>query len=261
MLEKYLPSQKRNTFGPRMKKKGFKNNLWEKILPNFFCHSKPTLVPFIQSLKRPNATRQRLLKYLVPAILLSLAFNVPKFFEATVVYDGDDGDDGETGGGGNGTEGDSPPAPRIGVTDMRKSPAYSAYNNWSRFILLGLLPFALLVFFNAMIYRCQVFQNRNVFSFDNFVPFPATSRPARSAARGGRAWPWSTRAASTTEGRRCSHRAPGWRHQRGNHIGALPRLRPPPLPLLRRQRPWPSPPRLLPRRAASRRASPASSPG
>ncbi len=138
-------------------------------MPIFFCHSKPTFVSFIQSLKRPNATRQRLLKYLVPAILLSLAFNVPKFFEATVVYDDDDGDD--TGGGGNGTEEDSRPAPRIGVTDMRKSPAYSAYNNWSRFILLGLLPFALLVFFNAMIYRCQVSQIRNVFSLDDFTLF------------------------------------------------------------------------------------------
>ena len=31
--------------------------------------------------------RRRLLKYILPVIFLSLAFNVPKFFEATIAYD------------------------------------------------------------------------------------------------------------------------------------------------------------------------------
>ena len=34
-----------------------------------------------------RAMRRRLLKYILPVIFLSLAFNVPKFFEATIAYD------------------------------------------------------------------------------------------------------------------------------------------------------------------------------
>ena len=43
--------------------------------------------------------------------------------------------------------------PLIRLTDLRMNPVYSMYNSWSRFFLLGLLPFALLVFFNVKIYR------------------------------------------------------------------------------------------------------------
>ena len=35
---------------------------------------------------------------------------------------------------------------------MRMNHVYSGYNNWSRLIVLGVVPFALLVFFNARIY-------------------------------------------------------------------------------------------------------------
>ena len=35
---------------------------------------------------------------------------------------------------------------------MRMNHIYSGYNNWSRLIVLGVVPFALLVFFNARIY-------------------------------------------------------------------------------------------------------------
>jgi len=33
-----------------------------------------------------EAIRNRLIKYLVPVILLSLTFNIPKFMEAKIVY-------------------------------------------------------------------------------------------------------------------------------------------------------------------------------
>ena len=33
-----------------------------------------------------NAMRRRLLKYILPVFLLSLAFTVPKFFEAQIAY-------------------------------------------------------------------------------------------------------------------------------------------------------------------------------
>ena len=35
---------------------------------------------------------------------------------------------------------------------MRMNHNYSAYNNWSRLIILGVVPFVLLVIFNARIY-------------------------------------------------------------------------------------------------------------
>ena len=42
--------------------------------------------------------------------------------------------------------------PFIAVTDLRRNPLYSAYNNWSRIFVLGIIPFCMLVFFNLKIY-------------------------------------------------------------------------------------------------------------
>ena len=39
------------------------------------------------------------------------------------------------------------------VAALRTHPIYSAYNNWSRLIILGIIPFLLLVFFNTRIYE------------------------------------------------------------------------------------------------------------
>ena len=41
----------------------------------------------------------------------------------------------------------------IRVADLRTHPVYSAYNNWSRLLVLGIIPFSLLVFFNIKIYK------------------------------------------------------------------------------------------------------------
>ena len=38
-----------------------------------------------QSLTSPGALRRRLLKYVIPVIAFSVAFNIPKFFEAQIV--------------------------------------------------------------------------------------------------------------------------------------------------------------------------------
>ena len=38
-----------------------------------------------QSLNSPGALRRRLLKYVIPVIAFSVAFNIPKFFEAQIV--------------------------------------------------------------------------------------------------------------------------------------------------------------------------------
>ncbi len=43
--------------------------------------------------------------------------------------------------------------PELRVAALRTHPIYSAYNNWSRLIVLGIIPFTLLVFFNTKIYE------------------------------------------------------------------------------------------------------------
>jgi len=43
-------------------------------------------VSYSQSMSAPNATRRRLIRFVIPAFILSLAFNVPKFLEAKVEY-------------------------------------------------------------------------------------------------------------------------------------------------------------------------------
>ena len=42
---------------------------------------------------------------------------------------------------------------RLNVTELRISPTYSAYDNWSQSIVLGFAPAVMLIYFNTMIYR------------------------------------------------------------------------------------------------------------
>ena len=50
--------------------------------------------------------------------------------------------------------------PILIVAELRTHPWYSAYNMWSRLLLLGIVPFSLLVFFNAKIYNDIVERRR-----------------------------------------------------------------------------------------------------
>ena len=94
-----------------------------------------------------NAHTIRFLKYLVPVFTFSVTFNVPKFLEATLLYDNRTGD---------------PNQPFLTVTDLRLSPEYSiVYNNWIRLVITGIIPFILLVFFNAKIYT--IIRVRSIF--------------------------------------------------------------------------------------------------
>ncbi|CAB4057254.1 TAAR [Lepeophtheirus salmonis] len=43
--------------------------------------------------------------------------------------------------------------PRVGVAEMRTHPIYIVYHNWGRLIVLGIIPFGLLVFFNYKIFK------------------------------------------------------------------------------------------------------------
>ena len=82
---------------------------------------------------------KRVLKFVVPVTLGSIAFNIPKFFEATIVKYKDE----------NGEE-----IVDLEVTALRKHPDYiKYYSTWARLIVNGILPFVLLSGFNTMIYR------------------------------------------------------------------------------------------------------------
>ena len=99
---------------------------------------------------------KRVLKFVVPVTLGSIAFNIPKFFEATIVKYKDE----------NGEE-----VVDLEVTPLRKHPDYiKYYSTWARLIVNGILPFVLLSVFNTMIYRdikVIAIWRKNVFTITN----------------------------------------------------------------------------------------------
>jgi hypothetical protein len=91
-----------------------------------------------------NALSKRICKYVSAVIILSIVFTITRFFEATVVYD---------------HQMDPVTNDSIGFkahlepTEMRTAPIYTMYFNWSRLIVLGIIPFVMLVYLNAKIYK------------------------------------------------------------------------------------------------------------
>ena len=79
---------------------------------------------------------KRLMKFAIPVLLASVFFNVPKFFESELK-----------------TTDEDPVQHHVDVTELRKNPTYAIWNSWSRFIVSGVLPFVLLVYFNYKIYK------------------------------------------------------------------------------------------------------------
>ena len=72
-----------------------------------------------QTLNNFRACLTRVLKYVIPVFILSVAFNTPKFMEAEIKVDT------------NRT--DQPNGAYIDLSDMRKNPEYTFYyNNWAR---------------------------------------------------------------------------------------------------------------------------------
>jgi hypothetical protein len=113
-----------------------------------------------QAMNDANAIRKRLLKYVGPAFILALLFNIVKFFEAKIVYVATFNANNTS----NATDVLTPEEveyiAELRVAELRTHPAYSAYNNWSRLVVLGIIPFALLVFFNTKIYK-DISERRN----------------------------------------------------------------------------------------------------
>ena len=117
-----------------------------------------------QAMNDSNAIRKRLVKYVGPVFVLAVLFNVVKFFEAKIIYTAViQNHSGELilpslGNSSNVTVANTTwtsvdYVAELHVAELRTHPAYSAYHNWSRLIILGIIPFVLLVFFNTKIYR------------------------------------------------------------------------------------------------------------
>ena len=90
-----------------------------------------------------NALTKRIFKYVVCVTLLSSLFQITRFFEAKVRYD-------EVFDPSSNTTNE---ILILDPTEMRTHPIYTAYYNWSKLIVLGIIPFILLVFLNASIYK------------------------------------------------------------------------------------------------------------
>ena len=93
-----------------------------------------------------NALTKRIFKYVFSVLFLSFLFTITRFFEAKVSYI-DEFDEKS-----NATE----EIIVLEPTEMRTNPIYTTYFNWSRLIVLGIIPFVLLVFLNASIYKVNI---------------------------------------------------------------------------------------------------------
>ncbi|XP_040567083.1 FMRFamide receptor isoform X1 [Lepeophtheirus salmonis] len=106
-------------------------------------------IDYNQSNGCPKAIRRRLIKYLVPVLLISIIFNIPKFLEARIVYGFPKIMDGN-----NTTTQHLKSIPMIRVTELRKNPNYAIYyNNWTRLAILGIIPACMLIYLNYKIYK------------------------------------------------------------------------------------------------------------
>ena len=111
------------------------------------------LFSFSQTMNDPSALKIRVLKYVIPVVVISILFNVTKFFEIYLVWFEEEKTVNSTVDGVlfiNQTVKEWKVA--LNVTEFRTNPIYSINFNWFRFIAIGVIPFLLLVYFNTQIY-------------------------------------------------------------------------------------------------------------
>ena len=90
-----------------------------------------------------NALTIRIFKYVSAVVALSGIFTFTKFLEGTVEW-----------AERNGTVTNSTIwKPVIYPTELRTTPWYTIYYNWSRLLVLGVIPFVMLVYLNAQIFK------------------------------------------------------------------------------------------------------------
>ena len=130
-----------------------------------------------------NALRKRIIKFLLPVCGLSLIFNVTKFFEATYKYGNEICFWSEhvdinlftylvnatmpMGFNETVMEDDFvvETVPVLEPTALRTNPTYSIYFNWFRFLVIGVVPFVLLVRY------CSTFTKHCSTAFGVFLSF------------------------------------------------------------------------------------------
>merc|ERR1719232_693026 len=149
-------------------------------------------IDYSQAINSPEACKKRLFKYVVPVLSFSSAVNLPKFFESYVeavkheiVPDGYKlwPDDTVRVNGTlieNLTRADLPYEYEyyIEVTDFRKNTYYTIYyTNWTRLLIMGIIPTVLLIYFNYKIYKDVKHRNRRQLSMSR------TSATATQQAR------------------------------------------------------------------------------
>ena len=101
-------------------------------LERFIAIYKP--IYYNQVIKNVTGHTKRFAQYTLTITLLSVLFNIPKFFESKVIEDE------------NGFS-------YIDYTDLRTNPLYnSLYHCWSRLLVLGILPFSIVSLLNVKIY-------------------------------------------------------------------------------------------------------------
>ena len=111
------------------------------------------LFHLFQTMNDPSALKIRVLKYVIPVVVISILFNVTKFFEIYLVWFEEEKTVNSTVDGVlfiNQTVKEWKVA--LNVTEFRTNPIYSINFNWFRFIAIGVIPFLLLVYFNTQIY-------------------------------------------------------------------------------------------------------------
>lgn len=118
--------------------------------------NKNVFLLIFQSMNDVWVSVKRVLKFVIPVTLGSIVFNIPKFFEAGVIY---------TNLSSNITVAD------LEVKSIRKDPNYIKYYNiTARLLVNGIMPFLLLIYFNIMIYR-DVKVNTYVFNIYVLIYF------------------------------------------------------------------------------------------
>ena len=77
--------------------------------------------------------KRRMWRYVLPVLVASLLLNIPTFFEA-YVFQAEDGKF------------------SLRISSLRMNPLYSSITKWTRLFVLGLIPFAVIIYFNIKVY-------------------------------------------------------------------------------------------------------------
>ncbi|QQP42186.1 Uncharacterized protein FKW44_016772, partial [Caligus rogercresseyi] len=130
---------------------------------------------YIAAMHESNALPKRLAKYVSCVLFLSLLFSFTRFFEAEVRY--------------NLTS----PAHLTSCPPCSNQYGLRPLLNWSRLIVLGIIPFSLLVFFNVRIYKAIQARRKRHHKPDSNTMIMARPATATSAAAKQNSRPKATR--------------------------------------------------------------------